>query len=397
MAETITPNLGLTKPEIGASNNVWGARLNDDLDILDQRTVRQTTQWTITMGDDTPGSLAGPWILTRYGNDGISIDNPITVNRQSGLTTLKKLTVVGATTITGGITGDVAITGTLSATGAVTFSAALGVAGVLTANSLVVTNAATIGTSLTVTNAVNAASLNISGNAFVEGNFYAAGKVTKPLNVSHITAPPNPPAGSSAIYFDENANPVIKRPDGTIAHLGVPPGTIAYTGGTTADIGWALCDGQAIVRDANPACFARLGVRFGGGNGTTTFNLPDLRGRVVAHVDGGVGRLTSPGLGANPVLSNSGGDDMHTITVAQMPAHNHSVNETAHSHATGGVFMEVNDGSGAQVPRVTTHPGNANGTTNAVKTNITLDPVGGGDPFSLVQPTIVLNAQIKLG
>jgi len=321
------------------------------------------------------------------------------VDRQSGLVTAKSLTVLGATTINGavvlpgGITGNLAITGELGVTSHVSIGGNLSVVGSSSLNTLSTIGAATIGGNLGVTGHINAAA-----NVVVEGDLDLTGKVTKALKLPHLAPPSPPPADTSAVYFDANGNPVVRRSDGTIAHLGVPPGTIAFTGGANADIGWALCNGQAISRVNNPALFARYGVIHGPGDGTTTFNIPDLRGRVIAHVDGGAGRLTSTGLGVNATLSAAGGDDTRILTIPQMPSHNHVVHEVAHSHETAATSRSVAGGAAETIHKLSDYPGNVpQGTTEAVKTDITIDPSGGGQAHSVVQPTFVLNAQVKLG
>src|SRR4051812_1289071 len=91
MADTVTSKLGLTKPEIGASNNTWGNKLNADLDIIDAKMVRQTIQWTITPGDDNPASLSGQFIITRFGNNTLRIDDPLVIDRQTGVITINSL------------------------------------------------------------------------------------------------------------------------------------------------------------------------------------------------------------------------------------------------------------------------------------------------------------------
>src|SRR3954469_2388881 len=91
MADTVTSRLGLTKPEIGASNNTWGNKINADLDIIDAKMVRQTIQWTITPGDDNAASLSGQFIITRFGNNTLAIDNPLVIDRQTGVTTITSL------------------------------------------------------------------------------------------------------------------------------------------------------------------------------------------------------------------------------------------------------------------------------------------------------------------
>lgn len=103
MADTLTPKLGLTKPEIGASHDTWGNKLNTNFDILDQKAVRSTAQWTLTLGDDIPDSAAGPFVITRYGNNTLKIDDPLLINRQTGeVFVANKLTVNGEITTGGG-------------------------------------------------------------------------------------------------------------------------------------------------------------------------------------------------------------------------------------------------------------------------------------------------------
>ena len=74
--------------------------------------------------------------------------------------------------------------------------------------------------------------------------------------------------------------------------------------------GWAQCNGQFLPINQNQALFSLLGTMYGG-NGQTTFALPDLRGRVSLHV------------GAGFTQGQAGGQEFHTITMAEMPAHNH--------------------------------------------------------------------------
>src|ERR1041385_237389 len=73
---------------------------------------------------------------------------------------------------------------------------------------------------------------------------------------------------------------------------------------------WALCNGQTLPINQNQALFSLLGTNFGG-NGQTTFGLPDLRGRVPIHV------------GNKHVLGEKGGEQAHTLTIAEIPTHTH--------------------------------------------------------------------------
>ena len=82
--------------------------------------------------------------------------------------------------------------------------------------------------------------------------------------------------------------------------------------------GWALCNGQILPISQNQALFVLLGTTYGG-NGVTTFALPDLRGRAPIHAGQG------PGL-SNYSLGQIGGTETNIMTVAQMPRHSHAVN-----------------------------------------------------------------------
>ncbi len=95
-------------------------------------------------------------------------------------------------------------------------------------------------------------------------------------------------------------------------------GQIVMFGGNFAPRGWALCDGQLLAISQNSALFSILGTTYGG-DGRTTFALPDLRGRVPVHAG------TGPGL--TPYrLGERGGQEAVTLTTAQIPSHTHSLN-----------------------------------------------------------------------
>lgn len=94
-------------------------------------------------------------------------------------------------------------------------------------------------------------------------------------------------------------------------------GEIKMFAGTFAPVGYAFCDGQLLPIAQNTALFSLIGTTYGG-DGQTTFALPDLRGRAPIHEGQGSG-LTSRQLGSG------GGTENNTLTVNQMPAHSHSL------------------------------------------------------------------------
>lgn len=91
---------------------------------------------------------------------------------------------------------------------------------------------------------------------------------------------------------------------------------IRMFGGNFAPTGWAFCDGQLLSIAQNDALFALIGTTYGG-DGQSTFALPDLRGRLAMHQGSG------PGL-SNVILGETGGSEAVTLTVTQIPVHTHA-------------------------------------------------------------------------
>lgn len=175
----------------------------------------------------------------------------------------------------------------------------------------------------------------------------------------------------------------------------VPAGVVVPFAGNTAPTGYLFCNGQAVSRFDYPALFTALGTTYGAGDGSTTFNLPDLRGRVPAGQDnmGGTAanRLTSGGSGVNgAVLGAVGGAESHTLSVAEMPSHTHIQN--AHNHGTlNGI--NSNNNSGAVFPAMSNN--NDRASVNTTSTTATNQNTGGGGAHNNTQPTLVLKYIIK--
>ncbi len=137
---------------------------------------------------------------------------------------------------------------------------------------------------------------------------------------------------------------------------------------------WALCQGQTLPISQNQALFSLLGT-FYGGDGRTTFGLPDLRGRAP--------------VGANPAGSNPGGmggAESVTLTQAQLPPHNHLVKATTNTAAgnlPSGNLLAVSNFYGA-------------GSGLTPLAGGTLGDQGGSQPVPTIQPSLVLNFCIAL-
>ena len=155
-------------------------------------------------------------------------------------------------------------------------------------------------------------------------------------------------------------------------------GQITLFAGNFAPRGWAFCSGQILPIAQNTALFSILGTTFGG-NGQTTFALPDLRGRVPVHPGQG------PGL-SNVVLGERGGAETAVLNVNQLPAHNHLAGGTQGAAASTRPAGNVPSAGGSYAPTPDGSTMNAN----------FIRPTGGNQPFGIRQPYLGVNFIIAL-
>ncbi len=153
--------------------------------------------------------------------------------------------------------------------------------------------------------------------------------------------------------------------DPTDVNLYVKTGMISPYAGTTAPTSWLLCDGTAVSRTTYSALFAITSTTYGVGDGATTFNLPDLRGRVP------VGKSADTEF---DVLGETGGAKTHTLTEAEMPAHTHQ--------------MFANGGTSVGGSNVFSGGGGGSAVDTGSK--------GSGTAHNNLQPYITLNYIIKI-
>lgn len=221
-----------------------------------------------------------------------------------------------------------------------------------------------------------------------------------------------------------------------VTALADPAGTIKMWLLSTAPSGWQFCFGQALSRTTNAALFAAIGTTYGTGDGSTTFNVPDLRGRVAAGRDdmGGTAanRLTTGGSGVDgATLGAAGGAENVTLTAAQLAAHAHTASTTittasagtpagsissdgGHNHSlaagqfsntagSAGFFTRGTSAIGGAVPTLTTDGSHNHTFTGSglaahghpASTTVN-NSTGGGSAHNNVQPTLVINFVIKI-
>jgi microcystin-dependent protein len=156
-------------------------------------------------------------------------------------------------------------------------------------------------------------------------------------------------------------------------------GEISMVGFNFAPVGWALCDGQILPISSNTALFSLIGTTYGG-DGRTTFALPDLRGRAPLHAG------TGPGL-TDRVWGESFGEETVTLTQNEMPKHTHGILAADDDSNTS-------NPEGALLSRVQVYK--SGGTAALPLASTTCGTTGGDLPHENMQPSLVINFIIAL-
>ena len=170
----------------------------------------------------------------------------------------------------------------------------------------------------------------------------------------------------------------------------VAAGTILWYGFSSVPANWLACDGSAVSRTTYSALFTAIGTAYGVGDGATTFNLPDYRGR--APMGAGAG---------SSLTARSVGDSVGAETVGldetQIPSHNHSVTDPGHTHTWPSVGEDA--GGGGSSRRIVSGSG---GTTDIQTSSVVVGEVtvfvnnrGAGTPHNNVQPSLCVGCIIK--
>lgn len=161
-----------------------------------------------------------------------------------------------------------------------------------------------------------------------------------------------------------------------------------WAGPTTAvPSGWLLCDGAAVSRTTYATLFGVIGTIYGPGDGSTTFNLPDLRDR--SPIGAAQDDLGVPKTGVTGTLTQSGGEATHTLSITELPAHTHDMTHTHNfdvGTGSGSSFLLSSELLGSQSTESTSGP-------NVADTG----SAGGGAAFNNVHPYLALHFIICTG
>ncbi|NVK09660.1 MAG: phage tail protein [Tenacibaculum sp.] len=178
-------------------------------------------------------------------------------------------------------------------------------------------------------------------------------------------------------------------------------GQIMMFGGNFAPRGWAFCNGQLLAISQNTALFSILGTTYGG-DGRTTFALPDLRGRAPINSGGG---SAGPGLSPRP-LGQRGGEQTHTLNITEMPNHTHLAQGQVKVSSADSTKATATAGSSIATPGTPAGRGisqtygfndaTPDVTLNAASNSIAIGNTGGNLAHNNMQPYLAVNFVIAL-
>ncbi|MBW8687416.1 phage tail protein [Chitinophaga rhizophila] len=180
-------------------------------------------------------------------------------------------------------------------------------------------------------------------------------------------------------------------------------GEIRLFAGNFAPVGWDVCDGRLLAISQYEALFVLLGTQYGG-DGITTFALPDLRVRIPV----GTGQMNGTGGNGNYILGQSAGTPNVTLLTSNLPGHTHplvAINTAATTGDPNNNMLAVSNGNNNTGPTAypdvnlyTTLPLPAGGTTvpNALLDPLAISPAGGTQPHDNMMPYLTINYIIAL-
>jgi len=374
MASTYTTNLRLTKQGDGDNPNTWGQVLNDGvISLLDDAIAGYTqvcigTATTVTLTENQgTGDQSRSAILELKGSVGGTQSNITILIPNNSKTYLVRNSVAYASAgsdVFMKVAGNAAVT--------IPTGGALGGTGTGSGTSFVLTNGSDTYVQNSFKNIVVDDDVTVGGNGIFKANVSVSGNIAVAGNISV--------AGNvcASAFYGDGSNLTGRVPVGAIMPYAV----------TVAPTGYKLCDGSLHQRTgtSTSALFVVVSTLYGAGNGSTTFAVPDLRGRFIAGWNAGTGRLTSvcAAMVSANTMAATGGIQAVTLATAQMPAHTHDAG--TYNIGTGGDAAQSST-NGAVFRQDISTSAEVSGDSGST---------GGGGVHSNIPPTLAINFIIKL-
>lgn len=403
-------NVGITN-DIATNSAMYPVWVTADTGNLPLKTSNTGLVWypgTATLMATTfGGALSGNASTASYANRAAVANNVATTTTTSASTFYP---VLAPTNSTADQALDVSSLSYVPSTGNLT---ATTFTGALSGNASTATSATNIsgglGGQISYQSAAGITSLLSNG---ISGQLLSSQGTT--LAPQWISALANPMTTGGDIIYGGSSGAVTRLVNGTAGQVltsagttvapawgqAIPSGVYFPFAGASIPAGYLACDGSAISRTVYAALFSAISTIYGVGNGSTTFNIPDLRGRVPAGLDTNNGggfayRLATLGSGVDSTtLGANGGVETVTLTSDQLAQHSHSASDSGHQHANGvwtgtgsDIVMNVSLTTAARNPGVLTGVGYA---------NIVVVATTGNNAHQNTQPTLVANYIIKI-
>lgn len=411
MADTYTTNLRLIDQTEGGNNNTWGSIVDDNWYKVDKKSGDVTA--ISTTGGTTTLTETQERVNAVHVSGALVSDSTIVFSGRGGTWIVKNATT-GSRTVTCKVSGQ---TGVAIEQGGVTIVYCNGT-DIALANPPSATAAEVTIASASTTNILGAASefVLVTGTTTITSfgtgtNKKRRVRVNNILTITHNATSLVCPGGYSIktaagdtfeVVSDASSNArIVSYQRGQVPPATLPVGSVIDYMGTFIPAGWVGCFGQAVSRTTYAGLFAVIGVSFGVGDGSTTFNVPDMAGRTTAGMFGQTaGRLTSAVSGINgDTLGAVGGSQSHTLTAGESavltytsavtdPGHTHNYQKANQNGSTAGTGASISE-LGSFTTTATTSA--TTGISVATSAN------AGGGAHRNVQPTMVVYKMIYAG